>query len=192
MKLYLKGDRCYSDKCALERRDRPPGQHGHLRSKFSDYGRQLREKQKVKRIYGMLENQFRIYYRNAEKQKGITGHNLLILCERRFDNTVYRLGFSNSRNEARQLIRHNHFLINGKKVNIPSYMIKAGDVVEVKQKSQKIDRIRSATEAVARRGVPDWLDVEPEKYKGSVKSLPIRDHITIPIDEKHIVALYSR
>lgn len=193
LKLFLKGERCYTDKCAIDRRAYPPGQHGQGRKKkFSDYGTQLREKQKVKRLYGVLENQFRNIFKEADRQKGITGETLLSLLERRLDNTVYRLGFANSRNEARQLVRHNHFLVNRTKVNIPSCLVKPGDVIEVKEKSKKIVRILEALEGVARRGVPQWLDLDKEQLKGNVKTLPAREDITIPLQEKLIVELYSK
>lgn len=192
LKLYLKGDRCYSDKCAYERRSYPPGQHGHGRKKFSDYGIQLREKQKVKRMYGLLERQFRFYFSKAERQKGITGTNLLVLLERRLDNVVYRLGFANSRSQARQLVRHNHFFVNGKRVNIPSYLVRENDTVEIKEKSRTIVPIVEAMEAVARRGIPQWLEVEKDKFQGIIRSFPSRDELTMPIQEQLIVELYSK
>lgn len=192
MKLYLKGDRCYSDKCAIERRNYPPGQHGQGRVKFSEFGQQLREKQKIKRIYGLLERQFHGYFEAAERMKGITGENLLVLLERRLDNIVFRLGFANSRAEARQLVLHRHFTVNGRTVNIPSYLVKPGDVIELKEKSRKIARILDSLEAVARRGVPQWLDLEKEKFRGTVKSLPVRSDLTMPIQEQLVVELYSR
>jgi len=192
LKLFLKGERCYTDKCAIERRNYPPGQHGQSRRKFSDYGAQLREKQKVKRMYGLLERQFRNLFKEADRQKGITGENLLILLERRLDNTVYRLGFASSRNEARQLVRHNHFLVNQSKVNIPSYLVKPGDIIEVREKSKKMARILEALEGVERRGVPQWLELDKENMRGSVKALPTREDITLPIQEKLIVELYSK
>jgi len=192
LKLFLKGERCYTEKCAFDRRNYPPGQHGQSRKKFSDYGTQLREKQKVKRMYGVLENQFRNIFKEADRQKGITGETLLFLLERRLDNTIYRLGFTNSRNEARQLVRHNHFLVNHSKVNIPSYLVKPGDVIELREKSKKIVRILEALEGVARRGVPQWLELDKEQLKGSVKGVPTREEITIPIQEKLIVELYSK
>ncbi len=192
LKLFLKGERCYTEKCAFDRRNYPPGQHGQSRKKFSDYGTQLREKQKVKRMYGVLENQFRNIFKEADRQKGITGETLLSLLERRLDNTIYRLGFTNSRNEARQLVRHNHFLVNHSRVNIPSYLVKPGDVIELREKSKKIVRILEALEGVARRGVPQWLELDKEQLKGSVKGLPAREEITIPIQEKLIVELYSK
>lgn len=192
LKLFLKGERCYTDKCAFERRNYPPGQHGQTRKKFSDYGAQLREKQKVKRMYGLLERQFRNLFKKADRQKGITGENLLVLLERRLDNTVYRLGFASSRNGARQLVRHNHFLVNKSKVNIPSYLVKPGDVIEVREKSKKMTRILEALEGVDRRGIPQWLELDKENMVGSVKALPTRQDITMPIQEKLIVELYSK
>ncbi len=192
LKLFLKGERCYTEKCAIDRRNYPPGQHGQNRRKFSDYGAQLREKQKVKRLYGILENQFRNIFKEADRQKGITGEILLSLLERRLDNAVYRLGFTNSRNEARQLVRHNHFLVNQTKVNIPSYLVKPGDVIQLREKSKKVVRILEALEGVARRGVPQWLELDKEQLKGSVKASPTREDITIPIQEKLIVELYSK
>lgn len=192
LKLFLKGERCYTEKCAYDRRNYPPGQHGQSRKKFSDYGTQLREKQKVKRIYGVLENQFRNIFKEADRQKGITGETLLALLERRLDNVVYRLGFANSRDEARQLVRHNHFLINQSKVNIPSYLVKPGDLIEIREKSKKMVRVLEALEGVARRGVPQWLELDKDQMKGSMKGLPSREEITLPIQEKLIVELYSK
>lgn len=192
LKLFLKGERCYTEKCAFDRRTYPPGQHGQGRKKFSDYGAQLREKQKVKRLYGLLENQFRNTFKEADRRKGITGEVLLQLLERRLDSTVYRLGFANSRNEARQLVRHTHFLVNQSKVNIPSCLVKPGDVIEVREKSKKAVRILESLEGVARRGVPQWLELEKEQMKGTVKGLPTREDITLPIQEKLIVELYSK
>ncbi len=192
LKLFLKGERCYTEKCAIDRRNYAPGQHGQNRRKFSDYGAQLREKQKVKRLYGLLENQFRNTFQEADRQKGITGEILLSLLERRLDNAVYRLGFANSRNEARQLVRHNHFIVNHARVNIPSYVVKPGDVIELREKSKKVVRILEALEGVARRGVPQWLELDKEQMKGNVKGLPAREEITIPIQEKLIVELYSK
>jgi small subunit ribosomal protein S4 len=193
LKLFLKGDRCYTDKCAFERRSYAPGQHGQRRGgKISDYGIQLREKQKVKRIYGVLENQFRRYYTRADRQKGITGTNLLILLERRLDNIAYRMGFASSRNQARQLVRHNHFTVNGKKVNIPSYQVKIGDVVEVREKSRKTPFILEAMETVVRREMPSWLEVDGSNFRGIVKEFPNREELTMPINEQLIVELYSK
>ena len=193
LKLLLKGDRCYGDKCAFERKPYPPGQHGQRRGgKFSDYQLQLREKQKVKRIYGVLEKQFRRYYYHGEKQKGITGTNLLILLECGLGNIIYRMGFASSRKQARQLIRHNHFLINNKKVNIPSYQVKVGDVIQVKEGSRKMPSILEATETVVRRGIPNWMEVEKENFRGHLKSLPNREDIAMPIQEQLIIELYSK
>jgi small subunit ribosomal protein S4 len=191
--LFLKGDRCYSDKCAFDRRGYPPGQHGQRRGrKISDYGIQLREKQKVKRMYGLSEKQFHLFFERADKQKGITGINLLVFLERRFDNVVYRLGFVNSRAQGRHFVKHNHFLVSGRKVNIPSYLIKIGDVVEVREKSRKIQSLEGALDAVVRRGIPQWLDLEKENMKGIVKEFPSREDITTPIQEQLIVELYSK
>ena len=193
MKLFLKGDRCYTDKCAFERRSYPPGQHGQRRGrKISDYGIQLREKQKVKRIYGVLEKQFRKYYTRADRQKGITGTNLLILLERRLDNIVYRMGFASSRNQARQLVRHNHSTVNGRKVNIPSYHVKIGDVIEVREKSRKSPFILEAMETVVRREMPSSLEVDGSNFRGIVKEFPNREELTMPINEQLIVELYSK
>ncbi len=192
LKLFLKGDRCYSDKCAAERRNYPPGQHGQGRVKFSSYGVQLREKQKVKRMYGLVEKQFRNFFAQAERQKGITGTNLLVLLERRLDNMVYRLGFANSRNEARQLVGHNHFQVNGRKVNIPSYLVKVGDVIELREKSRKVGKIGESLEGVARRGIPSWLELDKDHFLGRVLSFPAREDLTMPIKEQLIVELYSK
>lgn len=193
LKLFLKGDRCYSDKCAFERRPYAPGQHGQRRGgKFSDYQMQLREKQKVKRIYGVLEKQFRKYYYNAEKQKGITGTNLLLFLECRLDNIVYRMGFSSSRNQARQLIRQNHFMVNGRKVNIPSFQVSTGDFVEVKEKSMKSKVIIDSLETVVRRGIPAWIDLDKDKCRGTLTAIPNREDLTMPMQEQLIVELYSK
>jgi small subunit ribosomal protein S4 len=192
MKLYLKGDRCYSDKCAIERRNYPPGQHGQGRVKFSEYGQQLREKQKIKRIYGIQERQFRGYFEDAERSKGVTGEALLVQLERRLHNIIFRLGFANSRPEARQLVLHRHFTVNGRTVNVPSYQVKPGDVVELREKSRKIARVLDSLEAVARRGVPQWLDLEKDRFRGTVKALPVRSDLTMPIQEQLVVELYSR
>ncbi len=192
MELFLKGERCYTDKCAIKRRNYPPGQHGQGRPKVSNYGVQLREKQKVRRIYGILEKQFRSYFQKADRLKGVTGENLLSLLERRLDNVVYRLGFAASRTEARILVRHNHFTLNGKKANIPSIQLRAGDVVELKEKSRKIACINESLDAVVRRGIPQWLELEKDAYKGVVKTLPVREDITMPIQEQLIVELYSK
>ena len=192
LKLFLKGDRCYSEKCAFERRGYAPGDHGQLRKKFSDYGVQLREKQKLKRMYGLLEKQFRGYFEKADRQKGITGSNLLIFLERRLDNMVFRMGFANSRTEARQLVRHNHFLVSGKPVNIPSYLIKLGDEVQVREGSRKIERILEAMGTVARRGVPQWLEIDKANFMGVLKTLPTREELTMPVREQLVVELYSK
>jgi small subunit ribosomal protein S4 len=193
LKLYLKGDRCYSDKCAFDRRSYPPGQHGERRGrKISDYGIQLREKQKVKRMYGLSEKQFHLFFERAERLKGVTGTNLLVLLERRLDNVVYSLGFTNSRAQGRQFVLHNHFLINGKKVNIPSLLVKVGDSIEVREGSKKISAIAGSLEAVVRRGIPQWLELEKEQYKGVVNGFPVREDITMPIQEQLIVELYSK
>ena len=193
LKLFLKGDRCYSDKCAFDRRGYPPGDHGQRRGrKPSDYGIQLREKQKVKRMYSLSEKQFRLFFKKAEKQKGVTGTNFLILLERRLDNIVYRLGFVDSRSQGRHFVRHNHFTVNGIRVNIPSFSVKIGDVIEVREKSKKIQVLIDSLDAVVRRGVPQWLDLEKEKFKGVVKSFPIREDLTMPMQEQLIVELYSK
>lgn len=192
LKLFLKGDRCYGDKCAFERRGYAPGDHGQLRRKYSDYGVQLREKQKLKRMYGLLERQFRGYFEKADKQKGITGTNLLLFLERRFDNMVFRMGFANSRNEARQLIKHNHFLINGKPVNIPSYLVNVGSEIQVREKSKKVERIMEAMEIVARRSIPQWLELDKDNFRGVVKTLPSREELVMPVQEQLVVELYSK
>ena len=192
LKLSLKGERCYTDKCAIERRNYPPGQHGQGRPKFSEYSIQLREKQKVKRMYGLLEKQFRRTFAEASRTKGITGETLLVLLERRLDNVAYRLGFATSRAEARTLVRHGHVLVNGKKVNIPSYTVRAGDVVSVKEPSRQLGRVQSAMEGAQRRGVPDWAEVDRDTCSGKIKILPTRSDVTMPINEKLIVELYSK
>ncbi|MDR1608450.1 MAG: 30S ribosomal protein S4 [Deltaproteobacteria bacterium] len=191
-KLFLKGDRCYANKCAFERRAQAPGQHGGRRGKLSDYGAQLREKQKVKRTYGLLEKQFRSLFEKAERQKGITGANLLILLEKRLDNIVYRLGFATSRNQARQLVNHGHFLVNGRKVDIPSFLVKTGDLVSLREKSRQNAYIQQSMETVARRGVPRWLEMDKAAFQGRVKEAPVRDDLTMPISEQLIVELYSK
>jgi small subunit ribosomal protein S4 len=193
LKMFLKGERCYSDKCSFERRAYAPGQHGQNRfRKVSDYAVQLREKQKVKHMYGMLEGQFRRYFQIADQAKGVTGQNLLAMLERRLDNVIYRLGFAGSRDQARQLIRHNHFQIGGKKVNIPSYQVKPGEVISLKEKSRKNALIIENLEGVARRGVPSWLELDKGNFQGTVKAMPNRDEITMPIQEQLIVELYSK
>lgn len=193
LKLYLKGDRCYSDKCAFERRAFGPGQHGQSKfRKLSDYAVQLREKQKVKSMYGMLEGQFRLTFQKADSQKGVTGENLLVLLERRLDNTIFRLGIASSRKQARQLVRHKHILINGKKANIPSSLVSVGDEITLKEKSRTNALIVENMEAVARRGVPSWLELDKDNFKAKVKVLPNRDELTMPIQEHLIVELYSK
>ena len=193
MKLYLKGERCYStNKCAFERRPTPPGQHGKRRTKLSEYGLQLREKQKVKRIYGVLEKQFAHYFDLAEKQKGITGSNLLQILETRLDNVVYRLGLATSRKEARQLVQHAHFLVNGKKVNVPSYLVKEGDTIEVKAKSKKSPKFKEILEATENRAVAPWLSADLDTLSGKVIGRPTREDIDVEIAEHLIVELYSK
>lgn len=192
LKLFLKGDRCYTDKCSIDRRAYPPGQHGQGRKKVTDYGVQLREKQKVRRMYGILEKQFRGYFKEADKKKGVTGENLLVLLESRLDNVIYRLGFAGSRNEARQMVNHGHFTVNSKQVDIASFQVKPGQVVEVREKSRKHQKINDALDAVMRRGVPEWLELNREKFQGTVKVCPTRDDITMPIQENLIVELYSK
>ena len=192
LKLFLKGERCYTDKCAIERRNYPPGQHGQGRPKFSEYSVQLREKQKVKRMYGLLEKQFRRTFEMAERVKGITGEALLVLLERRLDNVTYRLGFASSRADARMLVRHGHIVVNGRRVTIPSYFIRAGDVVTVKDQSRKLERVVAALEGAQRRGVPEWVELDRESVSGKIKYLPARGDITAPINEKLIVELYSK
>ncbi len=192
MKLFLKGDRCYTDKCAFERRPYPPGQHGQSRLKFSEFALQLREKQKAKRYYGLSEKQFRKYFHMADASKAITGTELLKTLELRLDNVVYTLGFANSRREARQLIGHNHFLVNGKRVNIASAIVKKGDVIEVAPKSKELATILSAIQAVTRRSVPSWLDANHAAFKGIIKDAPTRDEVTISVEESMIVEYYSR
>ena len=193
MKLFLKGDRCYSDKCAFDRRGYPPGEHGERRGrKMSDYGVQLREKQKVKRMYGLSEKQFHLFFQRADRQKGVTGTNLLVLLERRLDNVVYRLGFASSRAQARQLVRHRHFTVNGKRVDIPSFLVGIGDTVSLREKSKKLQTIQDSLEAVVRRGIPQWLDLEKDAMQGVVKAFPVRDDLTMPMQEQLIVELYSK
>jgi small subunit ribosomal protein S4 len=193
LKMFLKGDRCYSDKCSFERRSYGPGQHGQNRfRKMSDYAVQLREKQKVRDMYGMLEGQFRRTFDRAERMRGVTGENLLMLLERRLDNALYRLGFASSRTQGRQMIRHKHFLINGHTVDIPSYEVKPGDVITLKEKSRKNEMITDNLEGAARRGVPSWLELNKDGFQGTVKALPNREEITMPINEQLIVELYSK
>ena len=192
LKLFLKGERCYTDKCGIERRAYPPGIHGQGHRKVSDYGVQLREKQKVKRMYGLLEKQFRKYYQIASRKKGVTGENLISLLERRLDNVVYRSGLACNRTEARLLIRHGHFRLNGKKATIPSIQVRPEDVITVREKSQKLARIQESIAGVDRRGVPAWLEVEKAELKATVKSLPVRSDVTAQIEEHLIVELYSK
>ncbi len=192
MKLYLKGDRCYSDKCAVERRNYPPGQHGQGRGKLSGYGIQLREKQRIRRIYGLGEKQFKEYFKEADRQKGVTGTNFLVLLERRLDNTVYRLGFANSRAEARQLVRHNHFLLNGRKVNIPSILLRPGDKITVVESSRQIGAINDAQEALPRRGLAPWLDLDKAAFEGVFKNFPTREEMNLPVQEQLVVEFYSK
>jgi small subunit ribosomal protein S4 len=191
-KLFLKGDRCYSDKCSVERRTYPPGQHGQGRPKHTDYGTQLREKQKVRRIYGVLEKQFRTYIHLAEQKKGVTGENLLLLLESRLDNMVFRMGFASSRAEARQLINHGHIKVNGRKVDIASFRTKPGMAIEVREKSRSIQGIDDSLKTVTRRGIPSWLDVDVEAFKGVVKALPTREELPPTIKEQLIVEFYSK
>jgi small subunit ribosomal protein S4 len=192
IKLFLKGERCYTDKCAIERRSYPPGQHGQGRSKSTEYSLQLREKQKLKRIYGVLERQFRRVFTLAERRRGITGENLLLLLESRLDNMIYRMGFAPSRSEARQLVRHGHFLVNHRRVTIPSYLVKPGDEIQVRESSRKVVRIQESLELAQRRGVPEWLEVNKDAFAGRVRALPTRVELTLPINEQLIVELYSK
>ncbi|MFM8411329.1 MAG: 30S ribosomal protein S4 [Alphaproteobacteria bacterium] len=192
IKLFLKGERCFTDKCAIERRNYPPGQHGQGRKKFSEYSIQLREKQKVKRIYGVLERQFRRYFELAERSRGVTGENLLVTLERRLDNIVYRMSFANSRSEARQLVRHGHISVNGRTVTIPSFLVRVGDAIAVRENSRKVGRIVEALELSQRRGVPEWLQIDREAFSGVVRALPQRAELTTPINERLIVELYSK
>src|ERR671921_933834 len=193
MKLFLKGERCYTEKCAIEKRNMPPGQHGRARkAKMVGYGVQLREKQKVKRIYGVLENQFRRYFETAERTRGITGETLLQLLERRLDNVIYRLGLATSRAQARQLVLHGHFTVNGRKVDIPSYSVKPGDVVAVRQSSRNAPAILHAIEEVKGRGVPEWLSADAAAMSAKVSSIPTREQINLPVQEQLIVELYSK
>ena len=192
LKLFLKGDRCFKDKCAIERRAYAPGQHGRRRSKVLGYGLQLREKQKVKRIYGLLEKQFRLYFKRADQARGITGENLLRQLELRLDNVVYALGFAASRAQARQLVRHGHVEVNGRKLNIPSYQARKNDAIQIREKSRKNDQVRLAIETASGRGIPAWLELQPEQFRGMVRDLPKREDIRLPIQEQLIVELYSK
>lgn len=191
-KLFLKGERCFTDKCSFERRPYPPGQHGQSRLKFSEYALQLREKQKTRRYYGMFENQFRRYFKEADRKRGETGANLLQMLESRLDNVAFTLGFASSRREARQLVKHNHFTVNGKMVNIPSFLVKKGDVIEVREGSRQVNKILSAIEGFGRRETPAWVEVDHANFKGTIKDLPGRDDVTLPIEENMIVEFYSR
>ena len=192
MKLFLKGERCYTDKCSFERRPYPPGQHGQSRLKFSEFALQLREKQKAKRYYGVLESQFRRYFDEADRHKGVTGTQLLVLLETRLDNVVYALGFASSRREARHLVRHDHFLLNGKKVNIPSLNVSKGDVIEVREGSRTTNKIMAAVEGIKKREIPGWLEADHGAFKGVIKEYPSRDQVTLPVEENMIVEYYSR
>ncbi|MCF6265197.1 MAG: 30S ribosomal protein S4 [Desulfuromusa sp.] len=192
-KLFLKGDRCYTDKCALERRNYAPGQHGQRRTKVTDYGTQLREKQKMKRTYGLQEKQFRLYFAKADRMKGVTGENLLMLLERRLDSAIYRLGFAVSRAQARTLVRHGHFQVNEQKVNIPSYLVSPNDTVSLREKSREIACINESLDSVMRRGVPSWIELERDAFKGTIKTLPVRSELTTPeFQEQLVVELYSK
>ena len=190
-KLFLKGERCYF-KCAFERRNYPPGERGQVRGKQTDYGIRLREKQKIRRIYGILEKQFKRYFRLAERQKGITGENLLRILESRLDNMVYRSGLASSRAEARQLVLHNHFTINGQKVNVPSYLTDAGDVIQVKEKKQSLERVERAMESVQQRSISEWLELDQDKMQVTIRALPTRDQVPESIEEQLVVELYSK
>jgi small subunit ribosomal protein S4 len=192
LKLFLKGERCYTDKCAFDRRPYPPGHHGQRRIKFTEYGIRLREKQKVRRIYGVLERQFRTYFEKANQEKGVTGEHLLALLERRLDSVVYRLGFAWTRTDGRQLVRHKHVQVNGRTVNIPSFLVKPGDKIEIRGKAQKSVRVQSALDGVDRRGVPEWLELDKQTLTGTIKTMPNREEITLPIQEQLIVEFYSR
>ena len=192
-KLFLKGERCYTEKCAFDRRPHPPGQHGQARVKLSEYGLRLREKQKVRRIYGVLERQFRKYFAEADRTKGVTGENLLSILERRLDSVVYRLGVAATRAEARQLVLHHHVQVNGKRVNIPSYMAKVGDRVTIREKSREIPRIKESVEGAERRGQSSWLELDRASFTGTVKTLPVREeNNAVTIKEQLIVEFYSR
>lgn len=192
VKLYLKAERCYTDKCSFERRPYPPGQHGQSRMKFSEFALQLREKQKAKRYYGVFERQFRKFFEDAEKEKGQTGQNLLQRLELRLDNVVYLLGYAGSRREARQLVKHNHFMVNGTRVSYPGVRLEAGDVVEVREPSKQVVKILSAVEAIKRREMPKWLEADHANFKGTIKEVPARDDIRLPVEDNMIVEYYSR
>jgi small subunit ribosomal protein S4 len=192
LKLFLKGERCFSDKCSFDRRPYAPGQHGQRRAKTSEYARHLREKQKVRRIYGVLEKQFSLYFEKADRTKGITGQNLLRLLERRIDNVVYRMGFSNTRRGSRQLVRHNHVLVNGKRVNVPSYLVSKGDEITLRERSKKIQAIQDALEIKGRHGWDSWIDMDPKELKGVFKEIPDVQELQLPIEDQLIVEFYSR
>ncbi|HTX54298.1 MAG TPA: 30S ribosomal protein S4 [Candidatus Baltobacteraceae bacterium] len=192
MKLFLKGDRCFSPKCAVDKRAYPPGEHGQRRSKPSEYGLQLREKQKMKRIYGVFETQFRGYFQMAARQKGVTGENLVRLLEQRLDNVVHRLGFAASRAQGRVLIRHGHFRVNGRRVTVASVLLRAGDVVEVAPPSRELVEIANALEGAKKRRVPSWLELDAGNFKGTVRTLPSKEEMAIPVSEQLVVALYSK
>ncbi len=191
-KLFLKGNRCYTEKCSIERRKYAPGQHGQGRGKLSDYGMQLREKQKVRRIYGVMENQFRIYFQKASRMKGITGEVLLQLLERRLDTVVFRMGFALNRREARLMVKHRHFLVNGRIADIPSHLLRAGDFVEVVEASREIPSINESLSIAEHRGIPNWLDVDMKNFKGKFVRVPTREEIQLPVQEQLIVELYSK
>ncbi len=192
MKLFLKGTRCYTEKCAFERRKYPPGQHGHNRGKLSDYGLQLREKQKVKRIYGVMEKQFKNYFEKATKMKGVTGENLLKLLERRLDNVVYRMGFATNRRQARQLVKHGFFMVNGRKVDIPSFLVRPGDIIELTQSGKELEIIKESLALAEQRGFPEWVEVNIEEMKGKFVRIPERDEMQLPVQEQLIVEFYSK
>ncbi len=192
MKLFLKGDRCFTDKCSFERRPYPPGQHGQQRLKFSEFALQLREKQKTKRYYGVYEKQFALYFEKADRSRGVTGHELLKLLETRLDNVVYSLGYASSRREARHLVSHNHFVVNGDKCNIPSYNVSKGDVVQVRESSREMTKIMASIESVKKREIPVWLEADHGAFKGTVKDMPTRENVTLPVEENMIVEYYSR
>lgn len=191
-KLFLKGTRCYTEKCAVERRKYAPGQHGQNKGKLSDYGIQLREKQKVRRMYGIMERQFRLYFKKASQMKGVTGENLLQLIERRLDNVVFRMGFALNRREARQLVKHGHFLVNGRPVDIPSYLVKPADVIEVRESSRQLSAITESLSIAEHKGFPEWVEVEPQNMRGKFVRIPTRDEIQLPVQEQLIVELYSK
>jgi len=191
-KLFLKGSRCFTEKCAIERRSYSPGQHGQARPRISEYQVQLREKQKLKRIYGLLERQFSGYFKKAARKKGITGENLLQLLERRIDNVVYRIGFCSSRKEARQMVNHGHFRVNGRKVDVASFLVKNGDVVELKTTSRQLPQVQASLTAAEGRGTPQWLELDKANFKGRVKSMPTKEDLTVPVNEQLVVELYSR